>query len=133
MNPIQKAIAFFLDKVRNQFIRFLLVGALNTGFGVGVYCLAIAIGLPYYAATLVSQVLGTLWNFVTTGNLVFENNDKRLIFRFVANYIVMYLLNVGVIKLFLLTGLNDYWAGIAATPVVAVCSFFSLKYLVYKK
>lgn len=133
MNILQRAITFYLNKVPNQFVRFVLVGGLNTAFGVGIYCLAIWVGLPYYAATLVSQILGTLWNFMTTGRLVFENHDKRLIFRFVANYIVMYFFNIGIIKLLLIAGLNDYWAGIGATPIVAICSFISLKYLVYKK
>ena len=118
--------------IKSKFIRFLLVGCLNTAFGVGVYCLCIFIGIPYFVATLISNVLGILWNFKTTGNLVFENSDNRLIFRFIACYVLIYFINTGVIKLLLLTGVNDYWAGILAAPVVATCSYSLLKHLVYK-
>lgn len=76
----------YYDLVSSQFLRFILVGGLNTAFGVGVYCLAIYVGIPYYIATLLSNVLGVCFNFITTGNLVFRNNNPRLIFRFVMAY-----------------------------------------------
>lgn len=123
----------YYNIVSNQFLRFILVGGLNTSFGVGVYCLAIFIGIPYYIATLLSNVLGICFNFITTGNLVFHNNDLRLIYRFVGAYIVIYFVNTAFVKGFILMGLNSYWSGILATPVVAICSYGLLKYYVYRK
>lgn len=123
----------YYNLVSNQFLRFILVGGLNTAFGVGVYCLAIFLGIPYYIATLLSNVLGVCFNFITTGNLVFRNNNPRLIFRFVGAYIIIYFVNTAVVKAFILAGLNDYWAGILATPVVAICSYSLLKYFVYRQ
>lgn len=120
-------------RIDSEFIRFILIGIINTLFGVGVYCLMIFFGLHYFIATLASNVLGVLFNFKTTGKFVFENEDRRLIFRFVLCYMLVYLINNGVIKAILLTGLNEYWAGILATPVVALCSFFMLKHFVYKR
>lgn len=130
---MSRIIQKFYDVVDSQFLRFILVGGLNTAFGVGVYCLAIFIGLPYFVATLVSNVLGVCFNFITTGNLVFRNNDPRLIFRFVTAYVVIYFVNTFVVKLFIELGMNDYWAGIIATPVVAICSYTLLKYFVYRQ
>ena len=129
MGIVQK----YYDTVSNQFVRFVLVGGINTAFGVGVYCLAIFIGLPYFIATLVSNVLGVLFNFFTTGNLVFRNNNPKLIFRFVLCYILIYFINTAVVKLFITIGFNSYWAGILATPIVALCSYFMLKYFVYRQ
>lgn len=133
MEKQNSIIQRYYDLVSNQFLRFILVGGLNTAFGVGVYCLAIFIGLPYFIATLLSNVLGVCFNFITTGNLVFRNNDPRLIFRFVSAYVVIYFVNTAVVKAFILLGLNSYWAGILATPVVAVCSYGLLKHFVYRK
>ena len=119
-------------KVDSQFIRFVLVGILNTAFGYGVYCLMIWIGVPYWWATLISNVLGVLFNFKTIGILVFENSNNRLFFRFVSCYLLAYGLNVGII--YLLThfaGLNDYWSGLIATPFVALFSFFYQKLFVF--
>ena len=79
-----------------------------------------------------SNVLGVLFNFVTTGNIVFENGDPRLIFRFVLCYVGVYLVNTGIVKAFILTGMNDYWAGILATIPTALFSFFALKTFVYR-
>jgi putative flippase GtrA len=53
---IKDIIQKYYDVVDSQLRRFVLVGGLNTAFGVGVYCLAIFIGLPYFVATLVSNV-----------------------------------------------------------------------------
>lgn len=122
-----------LHCINSKFLRFILIGILNTVFGVGVYCLMIFIGLPYFIATLISNVLGVLFNFKTTGKFVFENNDNSLIFRFTLCYLFIYVINTGVVKLMLLSGLDEYWAGISATPIVAICSFFMLKRFVYRK
>ncbi len=123
----------FYGYVGNQFLRFILVGGLNTAFGVGVYCLAIFVGAPYYVATLLSNVLGVCFNFITTGNLVFRNNDTHLIFRFVLTYIIIYILNTIVVKGFILLNFNDYWSGILATPIIALFSYNILKKFVYSK
>lgn len=128
-----RIIQCFYDLVGSQFLRFVLVGGLNTVFGVGIYCLAIFIGLPYFMATLVSNVLGVCFNFITTGNLVFRDNNPRLIFRFVTAYVLIYFVNTLVVKAFIELGLNSYWAGIIATPVVAICSYTLLKYFVYRQ
>ncbi len=131
-----------VNRVRNisqrllsmEFIRFVLVGCLNTAFGVGVYCLLIWIGVPYWWATLVSNVLGVLFNFKTIGTLVFRNSSNRLFFRFVLCYVLAYGLNVGIIWLLsTYTNLNDYWSGIIATPFVALFSYFYQKLFVFRE
>ena len=117
--------------LQHQFIRFVLVGCLNTAFGYGVYCLMIWLGLSYWWASLVSNVLGVLFNFKTIGILVFKNPNNRLFFRFVSCYILAYGLNVGIIWLLKFTGLNDYWSGMIATPFVALFSYFYQKLFVF--
>lgn len=116
----------------DRFIRFIFVGMLNTAFGVGMYCLFLWMGVPYQLATLMSTVLGVLFNFKTIGVLVFENKDNSLIFRFALCYVVAYFINIGIIWLFK-HYLNDYWSGILATPFVAVFSFLLQKTFVYNK
>lgn len=117
-----------------EFIRFVLVGVLNTAFGFGVYCLMIWLGVSYWWATLISNVLGVLFNFKTIGILVFKNPDNRLFFRFVSCYVLAYGLNVGLIYLLTTyTELNDYGGGLVATFFVALFSFFYQKLFVFKK
>jgi len=121
-------------KIDNKFIRFILVGILNTGFGVGMYCLLVFLSVPYWWATLISTILGVLFNFKTIGILVFENRDNSLIFRFILCYTLAYILNIGILYVFIEhIGLNGYWGGILATPFVATFSFLFQKMFVYRK
>lgn len=121
-------------KVDSQFIRFVLVGCLNTAFGYGVYCAALWIGLSYWWATLIGNVLGVLFNFKTTGILVFKNHNNRLFFRFALCYVLAYFLNVGIIALFTrYTTINQYISGFIATLFVALFSFFFQKLIVFRK
>lgn len=114
------------------FIRFVIVGIVNTAFGVGLYCLFIYFGISYRLSVLFSTVLGVLFNFKTIGIFVFKNKDNRLLFRFIASYVIVYFVNIGVIYLFLrLTSLGDYLGGIMATPIVAIISFFLQKRFVF--
>ena len=132
MSLLQKGIDLFHKYIQNKFIRFIFVGGLNTAFGLGVYCLMIWIGLSYIWATLISQVLGVLFNFVTTGTLVFENSDKKLIFKFILSYVLTYFINVGVNKaLQVAFCFNEYISGIGAIIISALASFFILKLFVY--
>lgn len=132
MSLLDKSISLFHDYVKNKFIRFIFVGGLNTLFGYGIYCLMLFLGFPYIWATLVSHILGVLFNFMTTGVLVFENDDPGLIFRFVISYIITYFINIGSNGLLQsLTGFSTYLTGIGATIVAAVCSFFILRLFVY--
>lgn len=132
MSLLQKGINAFLFHIKNKFIRFVFVGGLNTAFGISVYCLMILIGLSYIWATMISQVLGVLFNFTTTGRLVFENQDKRLIFKFILNYIFTYFVNVSINKASqILFNCNEYVSGILACIFTALLSFFILSRFVY--
>ncbi len=127
-------IANIWQRIDSQFIRFIFVGVLNTAFGYGVYCLGIWIGLSYWWATLVANVLGVLFNFKTIGVLVFENPNNRLFFRFVLCYVLAYFINVGIIKLFTqFTSLNQYISGFIAIVITALFSFFFQKLIVFRK
>lgn len=132
MKFLHNEVVLFHKYVQNKFIRFIFVGGLNTAFGLGVYCLMIWFGLSYIWATFISQMLGVLFNFMTTGTLVFENSDIKLIFKFILSYIFTYFINVGTNKAFQVTfGVNEYISGIGAIIISALASFFILKLFVY--
>lgn len=132
MNILRKLINSFQSHIQNKFLRFIFVGVLNSAFGYGVYCLLILTGLSYIWATLISHILGVLFNFVTTGTIVFNNSDKKLLFRFILNYILVYFINIGINKCTqLLFGSNEYISGFVALVVTSLISFFILKRFVF--
>ena len=116
-----------------EFIRFVLVAMLNTLFGYGVYTLLGYCGMHFSLATLISTILGVLFNFKTYGILVFKNSSNKLIFRFVLVYCVVYLCNIGGIALLKTLGMSSYLAGAVMLVPVGLLGFILNKIFVYSK
>ena len=116
-----------------QFVRFLVVGVFNTVFGYGLFALFIWFGLAYPVAIALATILGVLFNFQTTGRMVFGNSRAALLWRFAAVYGIIYLLNVAAVALLLHAGINVYLANaLAIAPLVAV-SFILQRLFVFNK
>lgn len=131
---LHKRIESFHNYIKSKFVRFIFVGGLNSLFGYSVYCLMIWIGLSYIWATLISQIMGILFNFKTTGTLVFENDNSRLIIKFLLSYILIYFVNIATNKaLQELLDCDTYLSGVGAAVISAVFSFFILKKYVFKE
>lgn len=91
---------------RNRFMRFLVAGGVNTLFGFAAYSLLIAAGMAVWLALLVGMLLGTVFNFFTTGGYVFRELSPARFPRFVLCYLLVYFINLELIEL-ILTLLNN--------------------------
>ena len=80
--------------IDKKFIKFLLVGCLNTLFGYLMYVIFISTPLKKEIALFFAYIVGVLWNFKTTGVLVFKNNNNKLIFKFIFAYVLTYFINL---------------------------------------
>jgi len=124
-----EAIKKIMDR---RFIRFLLVGALNTVFGYGVYALFVFIGLHFSLAAFIGTILGILFNFQTIGRLVFTSYKHHLIFKFIGVYFITYLINIFGIYLCQRAGLNVYIGGAILILPMAVPAYYLHKTFVFK-
>ena len=106
-----------------QFLRFLIVGGLNTAFSYSVYAALLYLGLNYFLANLLAFLIGVVFSFKTQGVLVFRNTDNKLLFRFLATWIVIYFVNIGLVRFSISIGFNDYLAGLVALPLVVAFSY----------
>lgn len=135
IEPLRRLCSNTIDLVRVlwsiQILRFFVVGGVNTAFGYGVFALLIWIGLPKELAAFLSTICGILFNFKTTGTIVFKNRDNRLIFRFFAVYGVTYLLNIGLLDVFENFGIGPYIAGAIIILPVSLLGFFLNKRFVF--
>ncbi|MEE1189142.1 MAG: GtrA family protein [Bacteroidales bacterium] len=95
-----------LQRIENKFIRFLFVGVLNTMFGYGLFVLFIWFGMHYSIALFCANFLGILFNYKTTGYIVFETRSNCLLLHFFLVYGIVYLFNLG--ELYLLDASNLY-------------------------
>ena len=124
---------------KHRFVRFLLVGVLNTIFGYFLYGTLILIGLDYKLAVLLATILGVLFNFQTTGKLVFGSKNNKLIFRFVLVYVVTFLLNVEVLRIVdaIDIGIEQKTKMLIAGAILllpmAVISFILMKLFVFRE
>jgi len=119
----------FIDK---RFLIFLAVGVLNTFVGYSLYALFLALHLHYSLASLFATFLCVLFNFKSTGYLVFKNKQNNLIFKFVGGYTVVYFLNLIGLKIFDVFRVNMYLAGAVLLVPMAMTSFLINKNIVFK-
>jgi putative flippase GtrA len=118
-------------KIDYKFIKFLFVGGLNTIFGYLIYSFFLFIGLNYVLATLLATIAGVLFNFKTTGVLVFKINDNKLLWKFFGVYAVVYALNIFFLSIFNHLNINLYIAGFILLLPMALVSFYLMKRFVF--
>jgi len=118
--------------INNKFVRFLIVGGINTAFGYGIFALLIFLKVHYAAAALLSTIIGVLFNFKTTGRLVFESKDNSLIFKFVGVYAIIYVINIASLGVFNFFKVDMYLAGAVMLLPMAMLAFVLNKNLVFK-
>jgi putative flippase GtrA len=128
-NWLTSVCSFF--KIDAQFIKFLIVGGINTLFGYLIFAFFIFINVHYSLAALISTIAGIIFNFNTTGRLVFKNRNNRLIFRFFGVYLIIYSLNILFLKLFDSMQISMFIAGAVIILPMAVIAFLLNKYLVF--
>jgi putative flippase GtrA len=86
---------FDLILKRILFIKFIVVGGINTVFGYGIYWGLLQLDFHFAIATFFSTVLGTIFNFFTTGRLVFKSKNKGSFYKFIFVYGFLYLISTG--------------------------------------
>ena len=109
--------------VSRQFIVFCLVGGLNTAFGYSVYAALLYAGLPPAWALLLATCAGVVFNFFSTGRLVFGNRDGSRLPRFVAVYGIVYVFNLALIELLLAAGMGPYAGGAVSMSAATLAAY----------
>lgn len=109
--------------VLNRFIRFVLVGVLNTAFGYGVYAVFVLLGAAPQVALLMQFVIGAVWNYFTHARLVFDTTGYRRMPAYLACYAGLYLLNAALLGLMLAQGVGPLVAQAIILPLIVVLSF----------
>lgn len=114
-----------------QFLRFLVVGLVNTAFGYAVFAGLVLAGMPPMPALLITYAVGIVFNFMTTGKFVFGGARREAFLRFVAAYAVIYVFNVGLYQGFAWLGAPPLIAQALCLPIVAVLSFVLFRVRVF--
>lgn len=117
-----------------EFLRFLFVGALNTAVGYAVYLLGLlAANLSPGVALAFATLFGAIFNFLTTGRIVFRDSATSRLPLFLLSYALVYVANLGALDALIAAGLAAHWAQAILLPVMATVSYFVFKSLVFRK
>ena len=118
-------------KLGDKPIRFVAVGAFNSGFSFGLYSLLIFFGAGIALASLLALVAGIFFSFATQGVLVFRNATSVTFVRYVIAWSGLYLCNLSITAIGVWLGLNAYAAGAVAVLPTAAFSYFVLDRFVF--
>jgi putative flippase GtrA len=115
-----------------QFVRFIAVGGLNTMFGYGVFSLLALAGMEAGLALLFATVLGVLFNYFTTGRLVFAAKGLGRLPWFIAVYGLTFLVNLWSLRRLTTAGLSPLQSQAMLLPLITVLAFVLNKLLVFR-
>jgi putative flippase GtrA len=108
----------------HAFLRFLIAGGVNVIFSYSVFCLVLWMGGHSMVALITTTILGTLFNFLTIGNLVFRNAKPHLLWRFIAVYGFVFFCNAAGLLIFERFGFVPVLAQAILMPSIVVLSYF---------
>ena len=116
----------------NSFLKYLLIGGLNTVFGYSIFAVYTFLLGNAYLSLILSTVTSVLFNFKTYGVLVFKSHDNSKIFRFFAAYAFIIAIQMVLYNGLTQVGItNPYLAvGILVLPM-AMLSFVLLRKFVF--
>jgi len=124
-----------IEKISPQNIkeikRFLIVGFINTCFYYSLFALFIYFDMSYQLAVLLATAIGVFFSFSTFSTLVFDNANKKLIFKFILSYGVLYMIHIFIISKLLLYFSTLVCGFIAIFPMVVLTYIFN-KFFVFK-
>lgn len=110
-----------------QFLKFILVGGMNTLCSYIIFAVLVWAGMHYTLAMFLLTFMMLIINFNTTGRLVFNNRNRSLFWKFITAYACSYLINIATIKGASLFYPNIYLNGLIAAVVTASMSYYLLK------
>ncbi|MCX7153277.1 MAG: GtrA family protein, partial [Proteobacteria bacterium] len=91
-----------------RFAAFCAVGFLNTAFGYSLFAVFVFAGVHRALALFLATCAGVLFNFYSTGRLVFGNRELSRLPKFIATYGAVYLINLALMELLISAGTGVY-------------------------
>ena len=116
-----------------RFRRFLIVGAINTIFGYGVFYLMLLATHGPSLSVAIAAVAGALFNFLSIGRVVFLSTDKRLLWRFAVVYAAIYIVDILALRLLQACDWPAAFGQALLLPLIALLSFFLNRAFVFER
>lgn len=114
-------------------LRFLAVGVVNSAVGYVLYLVGLIAGAAPSVALVLATVMGALFNYFSTGRLVFQNLGMDRLPHFLLAYFLVYVLNLALLQALISIGLSAGLAQLLLLPEVALASYLLFKHWVFRR
>jgi putative flippase GtrA len=114
-----------------QFIKFLIVGGLNTLVGYAIFSAFILIGTASAVAVIATTIIGALFNFASTGWIVFRSSETTLLPRFMVVYAGQGVVNIAMLHALETIGFTPLVAQALLLPLITILSFAAMRQFVF--
>lgn len=131
------------SKLDITFIKFVLVGIVNTLVGTAVMFIAYNIfHLSYWISSAANYVIGSICSYFLNKYFTFQNKDKSpvIILKFILNITICYLIAYGGAKrliLWLLADVSAKWqdniAMVCGMGLFVILNYFGQRFFAFKK
>lgn len=115
-----------------RFALFLGVGSINFAFYYMVFAGLHFMGATPSAGVVIATIIGVLFNFCTTGRVVFQSGTVRTLPRFIGVYVVQCCLNILFLKLLIMAKVPVLIAEAIVVGGLAVFTFLALRKFVFE-
>ena len=117
-----------------EFIRFLLIGIINTLLGLSVIFILIYFNINNYLANLIGYLVGLVFSFLLHKHYTFNNKTKTIkkqIIIFIVVFLVSYSINFYILYISL-EYVSKYIAQIMALIAYTFVSYLLNKFITFK-
>lgn len=133
----KRKLSRLLDVTRSsetgRFLLFLAVGGMNTLVGYGFFVAFHLLGLSPTLSIICATVLGVVFNFLSTGRIVFASQQINPLPRFLGVYVVQCTANVLMLNALIDAGVTILLAEAIVMAVLAVATYFAMKKFVFPR
>ena len=127
----------FLNEDLHRFIKFGLVGVLNTAINWIVFIILNMLGMYYIFSNIIAYSLSTLNSYIWNSKWVFKysgDDVKETTAKFIILNIIGLILNTCILYILVdIIGLNKIVSLIITTVIVMILNYFINKLWVFKK
>lgn len=123
------------DFIKDQRIRFLIVGGINTVVGYGIFATVIFIGGHYLLANILATIVGVSVSYILNKYFTFKQYKKSYaeVIRFISVYAFSFLLgNVVLYVMVDILSISPYMAGALNLIFITAISWFGHKYFSFR-
>jgi putative flippase GtrA len=116
-----------------RFGKFVAVGCINAVVSYSIFSLAHFMTHADRLSVVITWCVGIVFNFFSTGRMVFDSRDLSRAVPFVLSYVVSMGVNLALISVLLAWGIGGMEAQAICLPVVVVVSYLINSRLVFRR